>query len=820
MLLKNFDKTALIWKDLHISYRELLNHVGNYTFNYENRDVNKVAVFSENRLEWVYALYSTWLDNKIFVPIDFMSTAEDVAYILNDCRPEVVFFSEKTEKVLNAAEKDLKYKPHFLDIEKYRNESATEIINAIENPDPDRTVLIIYTSGTTGNPKGVMLSFDNIKANIELLTSGKSYYTETNRVLVLLPLHHVLPLLGSLVATLYAGGTAVFSPSLNSADILETLANNKITMIIGVPRLYNSLHKGIMEKINSKFISRLIFKMLSLMGSIKLSKKVFAQVHAKFGGHIEHLVAGGAKLDMHIAKDFRTLGFEIAEGYGMTETAPMISFPPYGEIKLGSTGKPVTTLDVKVKDGEILVKGRNVMQGYYNKPEETAEVIKDGWLYTGDLGNISTDGYLNITGRKKEIIVLSNGKNINPVLIESKISVMSGLIAEIAVFLKNDQLQAVIFPDFIEIEKLGINNIEESIRWDVIDAYNQKAAPYKRIHNFFITKEELAKTRLGKIKRFQLEKMEFKKAKIKDQIEDPEFAEYQTIKSYLKDQTKTEISPDDHFEIDLGLDSLDKISFQAFLSSTFGIELQDNLLINHPTVLKLSNFVQEKKKRFKVEAVKWGEIFQEKIDFKLPKRWITQNILKSCTKLFLKVYFKLKGQGMDNIPDGPVILAPNHQSFFDSLYILAFLKNKLMKKTYFYAKEKHIKRKWLKFLAGRHNVIIMDINKDLKQSLKKMAEILKKGKNIIIFPEGTRSKDGNLGKFKKTFAILAKELNIPVVPIAISGAFKALPRGKMIPKPFKTISVNFLEPVYPTGHNYSSLADTVYNKIANSQLNP
>ncbi len=818
MLLNNLNKPALILKDTNVSYQELLNHAANYALHYKNKNITKIAIFSENRLEWAYALYSAWIDNKIAVPIDFMSTAEDVSYILNDCRPEVVYYSKETEKTIIEANNNLKYKPEMIFIDKFTDTAIIDNIKPIEDPEPDKTMLIIYTSGTTGNPKGVMLSFDNLKANIELLADGNSYYSDKNRTLVLLPLHHVLPLLGSLMVTLYAEGTAVFSPSLKPEDILETLQNNKITLIIGVPRFYNSLHKGIMDKINAKGITKLIFKTLSLIGSQNISKKIFAKVHEKFGGHIEHLIAGGAKLDLQVGKDFTTLGFNIAEGYGMTETAPMIAFPRVGDLKIGTTGKPVPTLDVKIKDGEIIVKGRNVMQGYYNKPEETAEVIKDGWLYTGDLGNISKDGYLTITGRKKEIIVLSNGKNINPALIEAKIASMSELIAEIGIFQKNDQLQAVIFPDFKKISNLGINNIAESIRWNVIDTYNQKVTPYKKINNFYITKEELPKTRLGKIKRFELKNIEFQKTEKKTKTVEPDFAEYKTIKTYLEEQTKNEISPDDHFELDLGLDSLDKISFQTFVSSTFGIEMKDDLLINHPTVLKLSNFIKEKKNKFKVEAVKWGEIFKERIDFKMPKSWVTQNIFKNSSRLFLKSYFKLKGKGMENLPDSPVILAPNHQSFYDSLYVMAFLKNKFMKRTYFYAKEKHVKQKWLKFIAGHHNIIIMDINKDLKQSLKKMAEILRNGKNLIIFPEGTRSKDGNLGQFKKSFAILAKELNIPIIPIAINGAFKALPRGKVIPKPFKRINVNFLEPVYPKDYSYSSLSDAVYNKI-NSNLN-
>jgi long-chain acyl-CoA synthetase len=181
------------------------------------------------------------------------------------------------------------------------------------------------------------------------------------------------------------------------------------------------------------------------------------------------------------------------------------------------------------------------------------------------------------------------------------------------------------------------------------------------------------------------------------------------------------------------------------------------------------------------------------------------------------LYFRLRGEGTDNIPEGPCILAPNHQSFIDGLFVSAFLKNRTMRKTYFYAKEKHVRDRLVRAFAQRHNVIIMDINRDLKQSLQKLAEVLRKGRNIMIFPEGTRTQTGDLGNFKKAFAILSRELNVPVVPVSIKGAFDALPKGSKIPRPWKKIHIKFLEPVYPENHNYDSLTDLVFNKLASEQ---
>jgi long-chain acyl-CoA synthetase len=209
----------------------------------------------------------------------------------------------------------------------------------------------------------------------------------------------------------------------------------------------------------------------------------------------------------------------------------------------------------------------------------------------------------------------------------------------------------------------------------------------------------------------------------------------------------------------------------------------------------------------------WGEILKERIHLKLPKTWFTHNLFKNFSKNFFKIYFRFKGEGVENIPDTACIIAPNHQSFLDGMFVAAFLRKHQMKKTYFYAKEKHVRKRWVKFLANRNNIIVMNINKDLKLSIQKMAEVLKRDRNIIIFPEGTRTKDGKLGDFKKTFAILSKELNVPVVPVAIYGAYEALPRGKKIPRLFSEIRVQFLKPVYPEAQSYDDIKEEVVTNI-------
>jgi long-chain acyl-CoA synthetase len=817
MIRQQMNKPALIYKEETILYPELLGRVGAVSQRLATRHPEKVVIFMENRPEWVYGFYAAWMHGSIAVPVDYLSTADEVRYILEDCEPEVLFYSNETRDTVQKAVKGLKNSPELIHAEDMGKETMPEI-QAFPEPEKDKVAMLIYTSGTTGSPKGVMLTFDNVLANIESVAVGVPIYKEEESILVLLPLHHTFPLMGTLIAPLYSGMTCVFSPSLNSEDILETLQQNRVTMILGVPRFYSLLRKGIMAKINSSGVAKKIFALAKKVQSPRLSKKLFKKVHERFGGNIRYLISGGAALDKTIDEDFRTLGFEILSGYGMTECGPLISFPHPGKSKPGTTGFVTSTLELKITDNsEIIVRGRNVMKGYYKNPEATAAVIRDGWLHTGDMGHVDKKGYLHITGRLKEIIVLPNGKNINPEDIEKKILEVSDLIKDVGVFMADDKLQAVIYPDFQRLKDVNAVNIEEQIRWEAIDLYNRNASPSKRISGFTIIQEEIPRTRLGKIKRFVLESM----AKARKTLEkkptdqEPDFHEYQLIKEFLMQQKeRRDIYPGDHLELDLGMDSLDKVSMQAWIKNTFGVDLQEDHLIHLPTVQQLSDYIRERRTRINARATDWGHILKEKVDLTLPKTGPTHGMIRNSANLLFKFYFHLHSSGIENLPESPFILAPNHQSFLDGMFVSVFLSGNISRKTYFYATEKHVRKNWVKKLADTNNVIVVDINKDLKGSIQKMAEVNRQGNNIIIFPEGARTRDGKLMEFKKTFAILACEMGVPVVPVAISGAYEAFPTGTKIPKLFKEIHVDFLPPVYPEKYGYDELTQTVKEKIA------
>lgn len=816
MFLHNSEKTALKWKDQEVSYPELHQKVQQYSQLFP-KETKRVLIFSENRLEWVYSFYASWHNCCTVVPVDYLSTIEEVSYIVEDSAPEVFFCSRKREPILRELARSLEYKPKILVFEDI-GESRPVQTEPLAPEDSDSidlnaTSLIIYTSGTTGTPKGVMLSNENILANIDAVSHGVPIFSINERVMLLLPLHHIFPLLGSMVAPLYVGATVAICPSLQSEDIIKTLQENRITILIGVPRLYKVISKGIIEKINQKKIARMLFVLAERIGSAAFSRMLFSTVHKKFGGKLKYLVAGGAALDPEVGSIFTTLGFEILEGFGMTEAAPMITFTHPGHVTIGSAGTAMSCTEIEIRDGEIVARGKNIMQGYLNRPQETKDVLKDGWLYTGDLGHLDEKGRIFITGRKKEIIVLPSGKNINPVLIEQKLEQLSSCINEVGVFVKDDILQAVIRPDFAKIRKQEISDIDDFFRWKVIDVYNKAVSPSKRLLTFTLIDEELPKTRLSKLRRFQLPELIGIRKSRKNEAKQPDFEEYLIIKGFIEKQTDKDILPDDHLEIDIALDSLDQLSLLSFLKSTFGVEISEDKLMKHQTVRLLSEFVQEKKEKISVELMSWKDILKEKVNLPLPRTWITVNLFTNISKIFFKLYFRFKGSGQENLPDTACIIAPNHQSFYDGLLVSSLLKGKFAKKTYFYAKKKHVNNPMLRFLADRNNIIVVDINSGLRESIQKLAEVLKKGKNIMIFPEGTRSKDGQLGDFKKLFAILSKELAVPVIPVTINGAYQALPKGALIPRPFRHISVTFQQPVFPEKDTYESITKQVYQKV-------
>ena len=808
MLQNRGEQLAIAFGKDQITYGNLFAKLELYAGLCEMGKGERAVVFSENRPGWFYAFYAIWKQAGIPVPIDFMATASEVAYILKDAAPAVVFVSENKRPLMEEAIAEAAVLTQVVVIDPHEALQDGEVSSgSFPSADPQSTAVIIYTSGTTGSPKGVMLSYQNLLANINGISNVIPIYTPQSRVMVLLPLHHVFPLMGSLIIPLQVGGSVAISPSMTSEDIIRTLNENKITIIIGVPRLYAAIRKGIVDKINKKALTRGLFALARKINSQKFSRLLFGTVHRKFGGAVTHLVSGGAALDPEVGGDFKTLGFEVLEGFGMTEAAPMITFTRPGRVRIGSPGEALPGTEMRIHEGEILSKGPHIMQGYYKRPDDTAEVIKNGWLHTGDLGHIDKDGFLYITGRKKEIIILSNGKNINPTELEEKILV-SDLVKDCGVFFREGQLNVVILPE-------DPSTTQEQLREQVIEPLNQSVSSYKRIFQLFVTNSELPRTRLGKLQRFKLSAFALDN-EVDEVQEGPEqelSEEFRIIADFIEVEKGKKVRPTHHLELDLAMDSLDRVGLQVYIKQSFGVDIEASELSNFPTVKNLADYVAEKKTHMEDIKINWTDILREKVHFKMPVSWYPTRLMMRLSKLGFMLYFRYRSKGMENIPEGPCIIAPNHQSFFDGLFVTSLLRTRQIRKTYFYAKAQHVKAPFVRFLANKNNVIVVDLNQNLKESIQKLAEVLRNQKNLIIFPEGTRSVTGNVGQFKKTFAILSRELNIPVVPVAIKGALDALPKGSIFPRPWKKVQVEFLQPVFPEENSYEQIANTVRNRI-------
>ena len=820
MFIKNEDKLAFVdFEDNKVSFVELIKRVKYFSNEVlKNIDSPHALIIMENRPEWVYSFYSVWDKKEVNVVLDASSNPNEIAYVINDSQPKTIICSDFSEERILEAITIANYqdKARIINIDKENidfNSIGSEYDNVtLQNPEGDETAVMLYTSGTTGSPKGVMLSSNNIIGEIDGIVE-KDVLQANDQMIALLPFHHILPLMATLLLPLREGASIVFVEKIASKEILDVLEKNNISVMVGVPRVFKLFYDSIKQQIQAKFITRKIYAIAEKINSKRFSRMIFSKVHKKFGGHLNVMVSGGAKLDPEIATFFNVLGFTVCEGYGLTETSPVLAVNSIKYNKVGTVGKALYNTELKIVDEELWVKGPQIMKGYYNKPEKTAEVMtEDGWFKTGDLAEIDKDGYLTIRGRKNSMIVLSNGKNIDPETVENKIMGLSGpLIKEIGILGHEDKLAAIIVPDLLEFRKQGINNIQTYLK-DIIENYNLTASNYKKVLDYKLVEDELPKTRLGKTKRFMLPELYKKDEKVKEKVEEPQTQEYQAVKEFVAKLKGFEPGPEENLELDLGMDSLDKVELLAYVESTFGIKIDEEKFAEMPNLKLLSEYISEKAEFFMNSEVDWKKIIDKAPNREIKNGWLI-NALRPLIYVILKMYFRLKIDRTNKISDEPQIFVSNHQSFVDALVLGALIPSKIQKKTFFLAINWYFKKGIMKYVADNGNIILVDIDKNVKETVEEIALHIKNGKNVLIFPEGARTKNGKVGKFKKVFAIIAKELNVDVQCLGIKGGYEAYSRFMKFPLP-KRIEVTVLEKIKPEG-TYEEIRERAENIIKN-----
>ncbi|MDR3667109.1 MAG: AMP-binding protein [Ignavibacteriaceae bacterium] len=520
-----------------VTYSELLDKVlkfGNALNRLGLKEGCHIAIVGDNRVQWGMAYLTAMCFNMIVVPIDKNLTSNEIINILYESESEAIVFSESLENMLRNTYvlKKLKYyismdllakKGGYFSMKELIDNTVPLAVELLPRVNPDEMAEIIYTSGSVGRAKGVILSQRNLASN--LMSMRKMVLIDNNDIfLSVLPIHHTYECTCGLLCPLYSGSAIYYARSLKT--VADDLQKVRATILLGVPLLFDKMFRRIYktineDKIKSKLIRPLIriSDVVEMVGWKSFRHKVFHELHEKFGGSIKLFIAGGAAPDPLVAKGLREFGFTFLQGYGLTETSPILALNQRENYRDDAAGIPLDCAEIKIENkdtegvGEIFAKGQNVMIGYYKNPKLTEDSFVDGWFKTGDLGRFDEEGFLHICGRKKNVIIANNGKNVFPEEIEDIIN-RSPFVNECFVYGEKDQkhdeiiaVQIVIDAEAF-IEYCAKNNetitdeLIKKIISQVVKDVNKQLTGYKQIKKYYIREREFEKTTTQKIKRY------------------------------------------------------------------------------------------------------------------------------------------------------------------------------------------------------------------------------------------------------------------------------------------------------------------------------
>ena len=504
----------------HSEIRDMVNYLGTALISLGLKN-KRIAVIGENRYEWELAYLSIVCGTGIVVPLDKSLPANELEELIERSEVEAIFYSRKYEEIVEKIKYSEKNKLKHLismdsDIHKEGVYSEKELIEKGKGLvdsgnrefidakiNPEEMSIMLFTSGTTSKSKVVALSHRNMVSNVMDFASILDV-DSSDRILSFLPLHHVFECTVGMLFSLYIGAERSFCEGIR--HIIENLNEYKITFTSFVPAIYENMHKTILKKLMKDNKDKTMAE----------KKEIFKDIHNVFGGHIKLFVSGAAALEKEVEEDFRAWGVNLCQGYGLTETSPVIGVETNENFRVGSIGKALPHVQSKIEDandegmGELVVKGPNVMLGYFNDEKATKEVMEDGWFRTGDLAKIDEDGYIFICGRKKSVIVLKNGKNIFPEEMEALVNKIEG-VKESFIFGKQqsddkDDIKInvkIIFDREVMQEAYKVETDEEiyKVLADKIKEINQIMPKYKAIRGILISEKPLLKTTTSKIKR-------------------------------------------------------------------------------------------------------------------------------------------------------------------------------------------------------------------------------------------------------------------------------------------------------------------------------
>lgn len=837
---------------------------------------SRIAILAANHPRWVVTYLGAVAAGCTVVPFDTAFHADQVTKLLKDSGGVLLFCDSKNlpmaqeavsgmniplvitdaKATPNAAPQDRLQLP-IADLDAICATPATNFV-AIPRSDTDLAVLL-YTSGTTADPKGVMLSHGNLMGEINSISKVVPI-GPGDAILGLLPLFHSLAQVANLLLPLARGCRIVYLETLNTTELLRALRERDITLFCVVPQFFYLIRERIFQQVKERgalaeSALRALMKLNRLLRKIGINagKIFFRPVHTTLGGKMRFMVTGGSRFDPTIARELSDLGVDVLQAYGLTETCGGALVTPPGHIVIGSVGKPFPGNQAMVVDpqpledggqpaGEIAIRGPIVMQGYWNRPDATAQSLRDGWLYTGDLGYFDSDGNLFITGRKKEMIVLSNGKNIYPEEIEAHY-IQSPFIKELCVMAleahpgdpTSERLHGVIVPNFDVLKQRKIVNAREVIRFD-IEGLSPQIASTKRLGSYEIWQEDLPRTTTRKLKRFEIEKrvranqgktgdddVDAEKPLTPEEIAWLERSDVQQALAVIRQRARNapaRIAPANNLELDLGLDSMQRVELLAALEEELGGDVEEARISEIYSVRELVDAVLDGMGSGQTRAPRthlagWTTILQEDptdpavLDLArtAPFRDIFWFSLTRLVQMIARDRFDLKVAGLEKLPlNAPYILCSNHQSYLDPVVLGSLLPWNAFSDSFAIGTSDLFGSGLMNRIARWLRVVVVDPDANLVPAMKAGAFGLRHGRILMLYPEGERSIDGTPKTFRKGAAILSIHLQAPIVPIAIEGFYEAWPRHQKSFQKFTQLRMMFGDPIYPPPASQASEA--------------
>jgi long-chain acyl-CoA synthetase len=783
---------------------------------------DRVMVLGENRPEWGVAFFGVLRAGATVVPLDKELSEAEIVNIARRSEAKVLLISEqqleenpKLPELFAAAK--LGCRLELLATAMEGDATKPDGIGPVKrNASPDDVASLIFTSGTTGNPKGVMLTHRNFSALIAKL-AGTFDIGVGDGVLSVLPLHHTFEFSAGFLTPFSRGAEISYIDELTADRIGEVLEQGNITGLVGVPALWQLFHRKITQEFAArpKFVEEAIKGLMSVNAELRnrrdlnLGKLLFWPVHRKFGGKLKFMISGGSALPDDVQKAFHALGFTLDEGYGLTEAAPVLTVTKMGNKRLpGSVGHALPGIELKIHQpdaegiGEVTARGPNVMAGYFHDRDSTLAVLKDGWLFTGDLGRLDEHGNLFLSGRQKDVIIDANGKNVYPDDLEELYGVHAHIKELSVVGLPEDdggeKVACLCVPDYKERPR-------EEVRRELEEHFRQVSSDqpfYRRIKVVRFWDGELPRTSTRKVKRplvvdelKRLEKLASSAEKARREREGREHESADWISQIVADvigKPVSELNPESRLQMDLGFDSLMLTELSSALE-TAGVPVTAVSDLTRITTLDDLRRVVQASGRRPAADVKAREISREverekdtglELELPAPLARGGRAMLEAGQRAVYGGLFDVKVTGKSFIPmNRNMLVVANHASHLDMGLVKVAMGEQgerlvaLAARDYFF--DTALKRAYFENFT---NLIPMDRHGSLRESLRLAGESLTQGYNLLIFPEGTRSPNGELAEFKPTLGYLALTFNVDVLPIYLHGTFEALPKGSWWPK--------------------------------------